>query len=211
MKLRRPIAKAALVLAVLLAVGMAIPATLAYITAHTDKIVNIFRPDYTQTADAFVDVTVHKTVTNLCEPAIGPEGFTFLITDTATEKAVSIVSDKDGNARAVLTYTKDDANKTFTYRISEVNDKRENMVYDAKVYTVHVSLKLNSNAQLVPTVIVDGLQVDQVNVKFTNVHTTEVLPPDTGDDSIPVLYGIMMVLGLTGLAVTVISRRKRMA
>lgn len=201
-------AKSALVLAVLLAIGLAVPATLAYITAHTDKIVNIFKPDYTQTADAFVDVNVQKTVTNLCEPPVGPEGFTFLITDIATEKAISLTSDEDGLARAALTYTKDDAGKTFTYRITEVNDKREHMVYDNKVYTVHVSLALNSDAQLIPTVMQDGLQVDTVNVKFANVHTTEVLPPDTGDDSTPVLYGIMMLLGVTGLAVTLISRKR---
>ena len=208
---RRPFARLALIVAAVLIAAVAVPATISYIAVRTDPIVNTFEPDYTQTADAVVDVHIVKTVTNLAEPPVGPENFQFLLTRTDTEKAIKLTSGADGRAFGMLTFSKEEAGKTYTYRLTEVNDAREHILYDETEHIVTVTLKLNDDATLTPTVTLDGLKVDKVEVTFTNIHTTEILPPDTGDDAQPLLYICMMLLGVAGLAALIITARKRTA
>ena len=211
MHFRRPIVKLALIVAAALIIGLAVPATLSYLTSGTNSLYNIFKPDYVELADGVVDVYVQKEVTNLLETPVGKDNFQFLLTRTDNENAIKLVTDEDGRAHAALTFSNADAGKTYTYRLSEVNDGRENMVYDDTVYTITVSLKINDDVQLIPTVKLNGLQVDKVECAFTNVATTEVLPPDTGDHSHPLLYAALMVLGIAGASLVIVMNKKRSA
>ena len=72
-------------------------------------------------------------------------GYIFNIVDKGTEKLVATVSsDADGKIEyPKINYTQDDAGKTYTYIVSEVNAGQtiDGVKYDSKSYTVTVNIK----------------------------------------------------------------------
>lgn len=88
--------------------------------------------------------------------ALSAGQFTFQLTDAETGEVVQTAPNaKDGSVTFLLPYTAADAGKTFTYKVSEVDDGQAGVTYDGSSYTVTVQVTDDGHGQLVATVSSD--------------------------------------------------------
>lgn len=88
--------------------------------------------------------------------ALSAGQFTFQLTDAETGEVVQTAPNaKDGSVTFLLPYTAADAGKTFTYKVSEVDDGQAGVTYDGSSYTVTVQVADDGHGQLVATVSSD--------------------------------------------------------
>ncbi len=166
---------------------------------------NVFTP---KPEDITVEFKVNKTVENKGTENIGPEGFKFLLDQVGGQK-LNATTDKNGDAKFVLSFTESDIGKTYTYKLSEVNDGKGYVTYSNKVYTVAVTVTLNAQNKLVANLTVDNLPVDNVTAAFVNEYNYTPKAPQTGDTRELVPWLVM--LGVSGLAVisTLFMKKKK--
>lgn len=198
MNIRRPWFKLALLLAVAALIGFVLPTTFAYIAAQSNVIVNTFAAPDLPLRETSVSVRVHKTVRNIGEEKIGPEGFRFLLENTSGGESYILTTGTNGFASIELPFNEEDLGKPHTYRLTEIDDERENVSYSDEVYTIRVHLYINVDGQLIASTSVNDVPTTQIVAEFVNVHT-DMQIPDTGDDASLMLYAVMMLLGGAGL------------
>lgn len=181
--------------------------------------------------DIKVDINVEKVMKNEGAGEIGPEGFNFTLVKDSTKETLTETSDKDGNAVFDLTFTKDDIGKTYIYELSEVNDGEEYVTYSDAIYQIKISIELNDDNELVPTITCDDKVVKNVDVKFENIYDkpegpTKPTDPDdptkpgdpddpkddgsqTGDDSNMTLFVLILLTSVAVMALVVIPKRRK--
>lgn len=128
-----------------------------------------------------VPVTVIKTVTNIGTENIGPENFEFLLENIGADERFILTSDEDGLSKFNIKFTSDDIGKTFNYRLSEVDDGREGVVYSDKVYNIKFAVTLGADNKLLVTMYCNGVIVKEINAEFENTYRSEPTVPDEPD------------------------------
>ena len=209
MNIRRLWVKLALLFMASAVIGFAIPATLAYLTAQSDTLVNTFDAPYFPPEPTSVEVRVHKTVHNIGMESIGPEGFQFKLQSAQNNETFTLTADANGCASVILPFSDADLGKTHTYRLSEINDGRENVIYSDQFYTIEVSLSVNAANQMVASVTVDGRPVQQVIAVFENTYNAGTTVPPTGDQAQIGLYAALMLLSGAGMLILLTKRAGR--
>ncbi len=185
--------------------------TYGFIVTSTDPISNIFVPDSPLDPEAItVNLGVNKTVNNTGKESIGPDDFEFVLENVATGEKTAVRSGSDGKANFGLTFDKADAGKTYTYRLSETDEKRPGVTYDDRVYEITVSVTLDESNELTATVVVDGIAAEEPVAEFENTYHADVPPsPPTGDNSNITFWFIMMIVSATVLVTLIIYDRRR--
>ena len=171
---------------------------------------NIYTPKPT---DLIVDVNVIKTVVNKGSEKIGPEGFEFLLNALADGVAdITVKSDENGKAKFTLTFTEEDINKTYTYKLTEVNSGRANVTYSTVAYDITIAITLDEETNtLVASMTMNDGKVDELAVEFENIYEyTPMVPdtPDTGDNSQTILWGAIAALCVVAVGVLLVIRKK---
>ncbi len=127
-------------------------------------------------ADVSVDIIADKTVVNKGTEEITPEGFKFILQNTDTNETVTALSDADGKVKFVLDYDEADIGKTYTYKLSEVNDGRENVEYSTEEYVFTVTVGYDSGV-ITAVLSQDNSAVDKITAEFVNEY--DYTPPQT--------------------------------
>ncbi len=158
---------------------------------------NVFTP---KPDDISVEFKVDKTVENKGTDKIGPEGFKFILEQVGGAK-LNATTDKNGDAKFTLKFTEDDIGKTYTYKLSEVDEGKGYVTYSDKVYTVTVTVTLNAENKLVATLTMDDMPVDSVTAEFVNEYNHSPQTPVTGDarNLVPWIIAICVCL-IAGVA-----------
>ena len=120
--------------------------------------------------DLEIKITSQKTVKNTGDYEIGPEGFTFVLTNTETNSTKRLLSNDYGITIFGITYTKEDIGKTYNYTLHELNDNKINVTYSDKTYKIQVEIVLNSEDKLQAKLRLDGEEVDNVKATFENIY-----------------------------------------
>jgi len=175
---------------------------------------NVFTP---KPEDITVDIGVAKTVVNKGSEKIGPDGFEFVLEDTATNEKWNVKSDTAGNAKFTLGYTEDDIGKTYTYKLTEINGGKANVSYSTAEYTITVAISLNESNELVATLTKNGENAPTVVAEFENVYDYTPTPPNpeypdspqTGDATNLHLWFALLFVSGGGIFGTAIYGRKR--
>ena len=175
---------------------------------------NVFTP---KPEDITVDIGVAKTVVNKGSEKIGPDGFEFVLEDTATNEKWNVKSDTAGNAKFTLGYTEDDIDKIYTYKLTEVNGGKANVSYSTAEYTITVTISLNESNELVATLTKNGENAPTVVAEFENVYDYTPTPPNpeypdspqTGDATNLHLWFALLFVSGGGIFGTAIYGRKR--
>ena len=178
---------------------------------------NVFTP---KPEDITVDIGVAKTVVNKGSEKIGPDGFEFVLEDTATNEKWNVKSDTVGNAKFTLGYTEDDIGKAYTYKLTEVNGGKANVSYSTVEYTITVAIELNANNELVATLTKNGENATTVVAEFENVYDYTPTPepdpkpeypdnPQTGDNTNLLLWFALLFVSGGGIIGTTLHSRKR--
>ena len=126
--------------------------------------------------DIDINITTQKVVRNTGDYEIGPEGFTFILTNTDTNTTTQRLSTDSGITLFGMTYTKEDIGKTYNYTLHEVNDNQTNVVYSDKVYKIQVEIVLNKEDKLQAKLRLDGEEVDSVKAVFENIYHRVDIP-----------------------------------
>jgi len=162
---------------------------------------NIFIPD---PEDTTLEIKVEKTVKNVGEQTIGPEGFQFLLENMTIGGTQTVTADENGVAIFTLTFTKDDAGKTYNYQVSEIDDGRDYVLYSTAVYTITVEIQRNEDNELDAVITNNGAETLEPVAQFENVFD----PPGEGNpgmgDSGLALWIAMLAVSC-GAAVTLMS------
>lgn len=125
-----------------------------------------------------LNITSQKTIKNTGDYEIGPEGFTFILTNTDTNTTTQRLSTDSGITLFGITYTKEDIGKTYNYTLHELNDNKNNVTYSDKVYKIQVEIILNSEDKLQAKLRLDGEEVDSIKATFENIyHKVDVPGP----------------------------------
>ena len=97
------------------------------------------------------------------------EMFSFQLIDDDGNVIETVKNDKEGKfAFSAIEYDLDDAGKTFTYTVKEVNDAQGGVTYDETVYTVTVEVADNGSGELTVTASDNATALN-----FTNVYEAE--------------------------------------
>lgn len=166
---------------------------------------NVYTP---KPADLPLTVQVQKNVKNVGKETIGPEGFTFVLEESADSK-IEATTDKDGKATFQLTATEDMIGEVFKLKLYEKNDGKAHVTYSTAVHEITVTIRLGSDNKLVADLTVDGKATEQVNVAFENVYDYTIpATPHTGDSTpVVLLFSLLAVSGMA-LAAAVVFRKK---
>lgn len=172
---------------------------------------NVFTP---KPEDITVNIGVVKTVVNKGSEKIGPEGFEFVLENTATNEKFNVKSDNVGKANFTLGYTEDDIGKTYTYKLTEVNGGKANVTYSNVEYTITVAIELNENNELVATLTKNGENATEIVAEFENVYDYTPTPeypdsPQTGDNTNLHLWFALLFVSGGGIFGTALYGRKR--
>jgi len=196
--------KLALLFSAAAVMGIIVPVTLSYVFDRTDTLVNTFVPPAGLDDENAVEIIVNKTVVNKGDAAITPEGFTFQLRNVITGETRTAISDKDGLARFVLTFTGAQAG-SHTFLLTEVNDGLEGVTYDAAEYTIRIDVT-SVDGHTEHALYLDGKPVDRLAAAFQNVYETEQIP-DTGDHE-PILILALLLVGSGVLLALLLRKRK---
>ncbi len=192
--------------------------------ADTIEFENTYTP---KPDDISVDITAHKTVVNKGSESIGPEDFNFSLENTETGDKVTEKSNTKGDAMFTLDFSEDDIGKTYTYKLTEVNDAKANVEYSTAEYEITVKVSLGADNKLVADLTLDEETVASVVAEFENVydHTpkTPETPkqpeepkaseapknPQTGDNTKLGLWIALLFISGTGVIGTAIYGKKK--
>ena len=164
---------------------------------------NIFTPD----PDAVtLDITAKKTVKNIGSSAIGPEGFHFLLENVTIGGTMQATSDAQGQAVFSLTFTHEDIGRVYTYKLSEIDDGRENITYSTAVYNITVAITLGEDNQLVATITNNGAAATEAVGEFENIYIPDI--PETSDPSLA-LWMVMLAVSSGGVISLCLGDKKR--
>lgn len=166
-------------------------------------------PEAPKPEDISVTVTANKTVKNTGDLSIGPENFSMQLENVDSGEKLTAKTDTDGKAFFDLTFTAADVGKTFTYRLSEVNEKADGVTYDDRIYTVTVKIHLSGDNKLVAQCMVDGFVSEEPAAGFVNVyHKRMPASPPTGDTFPHVFWFAVLILsGAACLTLIMLGRR----
>ena len=117
-----------------------------------------------------VEIKAKKTVKNIGDFEISPEGFTFVLTNTQTGMQKNRTSDKYGDVVFDLQYTTDDVGKTYHYTLEELNDRKQYITYSTLIYNVDVEVKFNENDKLSALVKVNNQLQNELTPSFENIY-----------------------------------------
>ena len=141
-----------------------------------------------------------------------PEQFSFSLSDKDRNVVSTVKNNADGAFTfEALNFTEQDAGKTFTYFISEVNDGQEGYTYDSHECEVTVKVSDNGDGTLKADVEYSG-ETSFVNSKIAPPEKP-VAPDDpyTGYNSKIGLWIALMLASVLGIAGTAIYSRKKSA
>lgn len=222
MLLKNKIARrVALVISFIMLLTSTVNTTYGYIVTKTDSVVNTFTPPESDdsgfvppvpdTEDIVVNIAVEKAVKNTGTASISPEGFEFMLENTASGEKITLKTDANGKTLFTLPFTVEDAGKTFAYKLSEIDKGMNGVTYDKRVYDIHVTVTLDGNNKLIAGVTVDGKIVTNAVAKFENTYYGEKPnPPQTGDNSNTAFWFLMMFVSGTACIVLVVLDKRYM-
>ena len=212
MRMRLTAKRLSLLLSLLVALTVIVPSTLAYVVERTGTLHNRFEPvGGTAPIHAQVEVEITKKIRSMGDELIGPKGFRFRLVDTDSGEEFVFTSDQFGKAKGLLSFNAlEDADQTYSFRLFEINDQAEDIVYDKNVFNVSIFVKQDPiTRQLLPQVTVDGKPAKRIEASFTNVYAPSALPPLTGDDFHFVLC-ILLMAASAAFAVQLVRKPKQM-
>ncbi len=169
---------------------------------------NIFtpRPD-----DLALEIEIDKLVQNKGTESIGPENFQFQLEDLQTGDKSTATSNTAGKAFFGLIFTELDAGKTFSYKVTEINDGRQYVTYSTMEYAIEISISLGDDNKLVASVKVNDAQADKAVCQFLNEYDYSIDPsnvpgnPDTADSGYLFLWTALLFV--SGGCVAVMTRQ----
>ncbi len=160
-------------------------------TTGTTSLKAEFKNIYSESKDVTVEFKVNKTVKNTGSDSIGPENFSFVLENTETGEKLTAKTDESGKAVFELTYTADDAGKTFIYKLSEKDEGKDGVTYSDKVYNVKVEVTLDAQGNTAAAVYCAGEPVTDFVADFENIYNKTVQPPeDSAAVRIPIVKTI---------------------
>lgn len=182
--------------------------TLAVLIDRSASLVNTFISGEI-TASTELDINIQKKVMVGDLAILNAGGFTFELTDLQNNEVIKAVSDANGKAAFTLAFSEEDIGNTYHYTLHELNDGREGYTYSTQVYEISVTVLLKGN-DLIAELTVDGQPMDALTAEFINHYTSEdgAPPPPAGDNSHPVLYGMMVIISAAGLYLFFNKQRK---
>lgn len=198
--------KLALLFSAVAVMGIIVPVTLSYVFDIADPLYNTFVPPTGLDDENAVEITVNKTVVNKGDAAITPEGFTFVLRNVVTGETYTAISNKDGRARFVLTFTGAQAG-SHTFLLTEVNDGLEGVTYSTAEYTIRVDVT-SVDGHTEHALYLDGVPVDAITAAFENIYETEQIP-DTGDHNPMMIFAVLLVT--SGGLLMLLRKKQRFA
>lgn len=170
---------------------------------------NTYIPAVPDPEDIAVTVTVNKTVNNTGDSTIGPGGFWFVLEDNVTGLDVTKESNEAGKAVFTLPFTVADIGKTYTYKLSEIDEGMPGVTYDTTVYDISVSVALSEDNELVAFVTINGETAESLTVDFVNTYYIDPFEPiPTGDDMDITFWFLMMIVSGSACIFLVAMDRK---
>ena len=188
--------------------------TLNTVGEYEDGETPVFKNSYKNTSTTTASFNAMKVLKG---KKLDKNAFTFEVVDAngkvvATGKNVAASANKKAAIvfNKELTFTAEDAGKTYTYKMREVNTKKTNIIYSKDIYTVKVKVgdELDNN-KLGPTTVtyLDASGKEVTVPVFTNkVKPQKKTGVKTGD---PTTVIVPIVIAIVALAVLIIIRNKR--
>ena len=200
-----------LVISFLMLLTSTVNTTYGYIVTKTGSVTNTFVPAVPGYEDFVVTIEVDKIVKNTGTWSISPEGFEFVLENTASGEKIILKTAANGKAFLTLPFTAEDAGKSFTYKLSEIDKGMTGVTYDKRIYDIHITVTLGGDNKLVASVTVDGQTVSNAVAKFENTYYGEKpSSPQTGDNSSTAFWFVMMFLSGTAFIVLLVLDRRYM-
>ncbi len=171
-------------------------------TAEEIRFNNVFTP---KPDDTSVTIFVEKTVQSANDETYSPEGFQFLL-EKIGGGSQTVKTDANGKAHFTLSFTEADIGKTYSYKLTEINDGRAYIKYSKAQYNISISVSLSEANQLVATVTVNDIAAQPAVCQFVNEYD---FIPKTGETVNLSLWLALLFVSGTGLTITSVAGLKK--
>lgn len=178
---------------------------------HTISVIfnNAFVPAVPEPEDIEINISVEKNVNNTGTVSISPEGFEFVLENTTSGERITLKTGANGKALFALPFTADDAGRTFTYQLFEIDQGMKGVTYDKRVYDIRIAVTMGVDNKLVAGVTVNDKAVVNAEVKFANTyHGEKPVFPQTGDTNNSTFWFFMMLVSGGACIVLLVLDRK---
>jgi len=125
-----------------------------------------------------VTVNVKKLLENKTEETVGLQGFKFKLTGDNIDEQI-LETNAEGKADLRLEYTLADKDKTYNYKLTEIDTEIEGMIYDKNEVTASVKITLSEEGVLKADVMQNGEAVEAITASFTNIYEGKKEPENT--------------------------------
>ena len=172
---------------------------------------NIVTNELYQIEDIAVDITAKKTVKNTGSEKIGPKGFSFELLNVASGEKITGKSDKDGLVVYGLTFTEADVGKTYTYKLSEINDGKANVTYSTAIHAIAITVTESADHKLVASITHNGAAVKAAVAEFENVYNytpAAAVNPYTGDTMNVALWAALLLISALGMIALPVAKKR---
>ena len=165
--------------------------------------VNTYTPD-----DLMIPITIKKPTQTDSTEEFSPEGFLFAL-EANDQQVATTVSDADGNAAFWLQLGKDSVGSTVTLLVYEVEGNETGVIYDDTVYTITVTVEQDAvTGELSAKYTVNDQAAEKLEVSFHNVYEEPQIP-ETGDETLLVLWGSLMLAAAAGMVLLLVGGKKK--
>lgn len=155
-----------------------------------------------------VPIRIEKTIENKGDIKLGTEGFEIVLENLDTGEMLSALTNTDGSAMFELSFTKDDIDKEYRYKLYETHAGKKGMTYDDTEYDVVITIERSEDNKLVASI--NGFAAESFVASFHNIYKmSEGTGPATGDVA-QISYGfVMMIVSAATLIALLITDREK--
>lgn len=147
--------------------------------ANSVKFINSYADD---PQAVIKEITVKKTVKNTGTETIGPENFRFRLQNLTTGDSYIQTTESSGRAVFRLPFTQADVGRTYSYKLIEINDGRENVTYSTSSCEFTIAITENAAGNGLTAVLTSQeQQIENLVVEFVNTYHKGEKQPESSD------------------------------
>ena len=148
------------------------------------------------------NVKVNIEATKILEGKELSDGmFSFQLLNEEDEVIETVTNDLEGNIKFTpITYSEIGS---YKYKIKEINNEIQNVIYDESIFEVTVNIAKNKESKLIAEIIYENGE----EVIFNNKYIVREMLPETGDEGAIFYPSIIILIGVLLLVSDTITRR----
>ena len=128
-------------------------------------------------ADINIHVTANNVIIGDSDGVLSADMFQFVLENADTGIETVLTSAKNGKTVFGISFSADDIGKTAHYKMYQLDNGIENVIYSDVVYDIYVTITLGEDNKLIATVICSGVEYANFVGEFETIYVKPQVDP----------------------------------